>query len=68
MNVAPQWQVFNGGNWYYLESAVRDFVEAKGKPLDLYTGTNGNCELEDINGSKVGIWLYPEENKIPVPL
>ncbi|TRY70030.1 hypothetical protein TCAL_15017 [Tigriopus californicus] len=67
MNVAPQWQVFNGGNWYYLESAVRDFVEAKDKPLHLYTGTNGVCQLEDVNGSKVEIWLYPEENKIPVP-
>eukprot|EP00095_Tigriopus_kingsejongensis_P008765 maker-scaffold151_size306168-snap-gene-0.6 protein:Tk08765 transcript:maker-scaffold151_size306168-snap-gene-0.6-mRNA-1 annotation:"duplex-specific nuclease" len=67
MNVAPQWQVFNGGNWYYLESATRDFVEERGAPLDVYSGTHGICQLADVNGVKVDLWLRPEFNQLPVP-
>lgn len=71
MNVAPQWQVFNGQNWFYLEDGTRDFVEGKGN-LDvvIYTGTSGVLELLDTNQNKVEIWLYSENSndlRLPVP-
>jgi DNA/RNA endonuclease G (NUC1) len=66
-NVAPQWQCFNGGNWAYLENGVRTFVAAYGADLDVYTGTHGVLELDDVDGNKVEIWLYPEGAALPVP-
>ncbi|XP_026469685.1 uncharacterized protein LOC113373613 [Ctenocephalides felis] len=55
LNVAPQWQTFNGGNWERVESSVRNFVSARGIEVDLYTGTNG-------------ILTFPNEKpRLPVP-
>ena len=68
MNVAPQWQAFNGGNWYYLEDGTRDFVEERKNDLVVYTGTSGVLELENTNGDPVEIWLNPDDNRLPVPL
>ena len=66
-NVAPQWQGFNAGNWLDLENAVRDFVDNRNLDLVVYTGTNGVMELDDVNGNKVPILLYPEDDRLPVP-
>jgi len=66
VNVAPQWQSFNGGNWMYFENGCRDFVDQRGIDLVVYTGTHGVCELEDINGNMVEIFLY-NGNELPVP-
>lgn len=38
-NAAPQWQIFNGGNWNALENAVRKFAASEKKDLICYTGT-----------------------------
>ncbi len=66
INVAPQWQTFNGQNWFYLEKALRDLVTARGLDVTVYTGTSGVAQLEDVNGNMVDIYLY-NGNRLPVP-
>merc|ERR1712117_373370 len=36
INVAPQFQSFNAGNWVDLEDKARDVAIHKGKPLQVY--------------------------------
>ena len=38
INVSPQWQAFNGGNWMYFEGGVRDFVVERQMDIVVYTG------------------------------
>jgi len=66
INVAPQWQSFNGGNWMWFENGCRDFADERGVDLVVYTGTHGVCELEDVDGEMVDIFLY-DGDKLPVP-
>ena len=67
MNVAPQWQTFNGGNWAELEDEVRNFASDRGLDLVVYTGTNGVLQLDDTNGNPVDIYLSPDGRQLPVP-
>ena len=70
MNVQAQWQVFNGGNWFYLEDGLRDFVIGKGKDFLVITGSHGICELDDVNANKREIHLNlerPDLARLPVP-
>ena len=55
-----------GGNWMYFENGVRDFVTDRKLDLVVYTGTHGVCELADIDGNMVDIYLYSPD-KLPVP-
>lgn len=38
VNAAPQWQVFNAGNWLRVEQAVRNYAISNNVILDVYTG------------------------------
>ena len=38
INVSPQWQAFNGGNWMFFENGVRDFVVERALDIVVYTG------------------------------
>ena len=38
-NIAPQWQLFNGGNWNNLETALRSYATPKKHALYVFTGT-----------------------------
>ncbi len=69
INAAPQWQNFNAGNWVEVENGIRSFVEDQGRDLVVYTGTNGVMELDDSDGDKVEIYLYPDDegDRLPVP-
>ncbi|XP_059608101.1 uncharacterized protein LOC132255944 [Phlebotomus argentipes] len=70
MNVAPQWQKFNAGNWERVESSVRRMVSQRNLYLELYTGTHGVLTLPDVNGQQQEIYLHFDENnngQIPVP-
>ena len=40
LNIAPQYQSCNNGNWKALEGAVRDYAASKGYDFDVYTGTS----------------------------
>ncbi|KAH8313046.1 hypothetical protein KR067_011936 [Drosophila pandora] len=45
VNVAPQWQSFNGGQWATLEDSTRRFVATSGISATVYTGTHGALQV-----------------------
>ncbi|KAL7731824.1 hypothetical protein ACLKA6_017411 [Drosophila palustris] len=47
LNVAPQWQTFNGGHWSIVEDESRHFVARSGLSVSVYTGTYGVMPLPD---------------------
>jgi hypothetical protein len=70
VNVSPQWQVFNGGNWKALESSVRAYADKKKLDLVVYTGTYDVATLPNVNGNETELYLYVDSNNnkaIPVP-
>jgi len=66
VNVAPQWQSFNGRNWATFEDDCRDFAVERNLDLTVYTGTSGVIELSDVNDRLVPIFLY-NGDMLPVP-
>ena len=38
-NIAPQWQLFNAGNWNNLEKAMRKYATKTQHALYVFTGT-----------------------------
>lgn len=38
-NIAPQWQLFNAGNWNNLEAAIRNYATQTNHALYVFTGT-----------------------------
>lgn len=70
VNVGPQWQAFNGGNWERVEDGVRKYVSNNGLTADCYTGIWGVSTLPDVNGTQKELYLAFDENNnglIPVP-
>jgi len=70
MNVAPQWQTFNGAHWVDVENAARRYATTNRVDLKITTGTFGVTTLADINGVQQEIYLAFDENNngyIPVP-
>ena len=67
INVAPQWQSFNGRNWGTFEANCREFAVERELDLVVYTGTSGQLELPDTAGRPVPIHLYPAQARLPVP-
>ena len=39
-NIAPQWQLFNAGNWLKLEEALRSYTTQTQNSLYVITGTS----------------------------
>jgi len=67
IDVAPQWQSFNAGNWLDIENGVRYLAEQVGA-LQVWTGTHGVLQLADASGALVDIYLDDEGlEKVPVP-
>ena len=70
VNVSPQWQTFQGGNWEALESSVRDFVFRKNRDFVVYTGTYGVATLPNVTGNETELYLHIDRNNnksIPIP-
>ncbi|XP_058985161.1 uncharacterized protein LOC101888582 [Musca domestica] len=70
VNVGPQWQAFNGGNWERVEDGVRKYVAKENLTVDCYTGIWGVSTLPDVNGTQQELYLAFDENNnglIPVP-
>lgn len=70
VNVAPQWQTFNAGNWERIEDSVRKFVADENITVDCYTGTWGVSTLPDAQGVHRPLYLDFDGNNnglIPVP-
>ncbi|XP_067008540.2 uncharacterized protein [Anabrus simplex] len=66
VNVAPQWQTFNGGNWAVLEQDVRQLASDRGVDLEVYTGTHGIATLPDVNGNDTPLYLHAD-GMMPIP-
>uniref|UniRef100_A0A182JW74 DNA/RNA non-specific endonuclease/pyrophosphatase/phosphodiesterase domain-containing protein n=1 Tax=Anopheles christyi TaxID=43041 RepID=A0A182JW74_9DIPT len=72
MNVAPQWQRFNGFSWQRIETGVKAYVAANDLQLTVYTGTYGVLQLLDGNGDGQPIYLDFDADRdppgrVPVP-
>lgn len=70
INVAPQWQTFNGGNWEQAEFDVRTYADFRGVDLMVYTGTYGVATLPNVNGIETELYLAVDSNNnkvLPVP-
>lgn len=70
INVAPQWQIFNGGNWERVESGTRSYVADRNLYVEIYTGTHDVLQMKDLHGNYQYLYLYFDENgngQIPVP-
>ncbi|TRY70863.1 hypothetical protein TCAL_06544 [Tigriopus californicus] len=67
INVAPQWQIFNGVHWAQLEQSCRDFVGGIQRDLIVYTGTSGTLELKNTQQTYVEIFLMPEDKILAPP-
>ena len=45
-NVAPKWQLFNMGNWFALERAIRTYANRKNRKVYVFSGV-GKCQSND---------------------
>ncbi|KAK3713734.1 hypothetical protein QZH41_008860 [Actinostola sp. cb2023] len=43
-NIAPQWTIFNSGNWEILEKAVRAYASHMDRAVYVFTGTGGRAK------------------------
>nr|QCF41178.1 DNA/RNA non-specific nuclease 1 [Cylas puncticollis] len=71
INSVPQWQTFNGFNWFYLERNLRQYAANKGLDLIVMTGGYGISTLpHESTGKPVPLHLYVDDNgnkAIPIP-
>jgi len=66
INVAPQFQSFNGGNWKALELDVRNLATRLKRDLQVTTGTFGILEYPDAHQRSTSIFLS-SSSYVPAP-
>ncbi|XP_066907408.1 uncharacterized protein [Halyomorpha halys] len=64
VNVAPQWQSINAGNWLRVEDNTRKIAKSLGADLQIVTGTEGILTLPSTKGEKE---IRLQSSKLPVP-
>ena len=70
INVAPQWQSVNNGNWKALESATRNLAANRASTFTTYTGGFDILKLPNSQGEDTPIYLAADKKNnslIPVP-
>lgn len=70
INAAPQWQVFNAGNWARVEDGLRAWVSKNKINVNCYTGVYGVTTLPNKSGVQTPLYLAKDSNNnglIPVP-
>lgn len=72
INVAPQYQALNNGNWKAMEISTRDYAQKSQSDITIYTGTWEILEYPNKKGDSTQLYLYadPESSEkmaIPVP-
>ncbi|XP_049778779.1 uncharacterized protein LOC126175826 [Schistocerca cancellata] len=67
VNTAPQWQIFNEGNWLSVESVLRNHAQQQLLDLEVWTGTHGVLTLNDTEGRQKELYLA-EGERMAVPL
>jgi len=66
VNVAPQFQSFNNGNWKALEYNTRDLGTKLDRDLQVMTGTHGLLTYPDSNNNPTPIYLF-NNTYVPAP-
>lgn len=61
MNIAPQSNNFNGGNWNLLEQNVRTYAGKQFQDLVVYTGVYGQTRLPDAANTLRELYLYAKD-------
>lgn len=67
INVCPQWQIVNAGNWGSVENEVRSAAGAYKENFTIITGTHKILSLHDINNKSVDMYLDSYRHILPVP-
>ncbi|XP_005182505.2 uncharacterized protein LOC101892491 [Musca domestica] len=57
MNVAPQFQPINGGNWLKVEDMARSLAGDYGEDIESYNGYFGTVQLPNASGMPVTLYL-----------
>ncbi|XP_050098592.1 uncharacterized protein LOC126579230 [Anopheles aquasalis] len=65
INVAPQWQKVNGGNWLAIEKLGRTIADQMQHDINVYTGTYDVLTLPHVNGTMVPITLSASGIEVP---
>ncbi|XP_058124124.1 uncharacterized protein LOC131285335 [Anopheles ziemanni] len=65
VNVAPQWQATNGGNWVEVENAARTVSGRLNEKVLIFTGVHGVLTLPGVDGWWKTITLAA--GRIPAP-
>ncbi|XP_065082768.1 uncharacterized protein LOC135705127 [Ochlerotatus camptorhynchus] len=61
INVAPEWQIINTGNWLRVENAARKTAAKLNDTVTVFTGVYDVLTLPDINGRMVPITLADDD-------
>ncbi|KAK3753496.1 hypothetical protein QZH41_017995 [Actinostola sp. cb2023] len=59
-NIAPQWQLFNGMNWAFLEAAVRKYATNVNRPVYVFTGVGGQAKNGVVDIKLQGTIVAPQ--------
>lgn len=66
VNVAPEWQIVNAGNWLRVENMARSIAKEKKQDLIIYTGTHMVLKLPNSSDNLVDMYLMaPDKLKVP---
>lgn len=57
VNVCPQFQVVNGGNWARVEALARKIAAEQTEMFDVYTGVHDVLRVIDANGDEQPLYL-----------
>lgn len=67
INIAPQFQTFNGLNWAEVENSARRLASDRNISLDVWTGTVGVGQLKDSGNTYRDIFLAWPSRQIAMP-
>jgi len=65
INVDPQFQAFNNGNWKAAEAETRKLADKKKRPLRVMQGTSHTLQYKNSKGRKTDVDLYYKDVTIP---
>ncbi|KAL3278834.1 hypothetical protein HHI36_016354 [Cryptolaemus montrouzieri] len=66
VNVAPQWQAINNGNWKRLESLSRNTAKSYNDTLEVYTGIHEVLQLMNAEDIETDMYMT-SDGKLPIP-